>query len=62
MVHIGFALGNNDGEVYVKFDRVQGGENAVKGLNGRYFGGSRITAQFVVEAVYHMNFPKAATV
>ncbi|KAK5116514.1 hypothetical protein LTR62_008063 [Meristemomyces frigidus] len=60
--HIGLALDNNDGEIYIKFDRVQGGENAFRGLNGRWFGGRMITAQYVVDAVYHMNFPKAANV
>ncbi|KAL2075705.1 hypothetical protein VTL71DRAFT_648 [Oculimacula yallundae] len=30
---------NSQGDIYLKFDRVQGGENAIKGLNGRYFGG-----------------------
>ena len=60
MVHIGLALDNNDGEIYIKFDRVQGGENAIRGLNGRYFGGKMISAQYVVDAVYAMNFPKAA--
>ncbi|KAK4550444.1 hypothetical protein LTR36_000022 [Oleoguttula mirabilis] len=62
VVHIGLALDNNDGEIYIKFDRVQGGENAIRGLNGRFFGGQLITAQYVVDAVYHMNFPKAAGV
>ncbi|KAK4631625.1 RNA-binding protein rsd1 [Fulvia fulva] len=62
VVHIGLALDNNDGEIYIKFDRVQGGENAIRGLNGRWFGGRMITAQYVVDAVYHMNFPKAAQV
>ena len=62
VVHIGLALDNNDGEIYIKFDRVQGGENAIRGLNGRYFGGRMITAQYVVDAVYHMNFPKATNV
>ena len=62
VVHLGLALDNNDGEIYIKFDRVQGGENAFRGLNGRWFGGRQITAQYVVEAVYHMNFPKAANV
>ncbi|KAK0285130.1 Phosphatidylinositol-3-phosphatase SAC1 [Friedmanniomyces endolithicus] len=59
VVHIGLSLDNNDGEIYIKFDRVEGGQNAIRGLNGRWFGGQMITAQFVVDAVYHMNFPKA---
>ncbi|TKA73572.1 hypothetical protein B0A55_07912 [Friedmanniomyces simplex] len=62
VVHIGLSLDNNDGEIYIKFDRVEGGQNAIRGLNGRWFGGQMITAQFVVDAVYHMNFPKAANV
>lgn len=57
--HIDLALDNDDGEIYIKFDRVQGGENAIRGLNGRFFGGNTITAQFVVEAVYNMMFAKA---
>ena len=60
VVHIGVAPGSTDGELYVKFDRIQGGENAIKGLQGRLYGGRHITAQYVVDAVYNMNFPKAA--
>ena len=62
VVHIGLSMENNDGEIYVKFDRIQGGENAIRGLNGRYFGGEMISAQYVVEAVYNINFPKSANV
>ncbi|CCC13655.1 hypothetical protein SMACR_07222 [Sordaria macrospora] len=43
---------NSAGDIYLKFDKVQGGENAIKGLNGRYFGGRMITAAPVVDAVY----------
>lgn len=60
VLHIGVAPGSTDGEIYVKFDQVSGGENAIKGLQGRFFGGQKITAQYVVDAVYNMNFPKAA--
>lgn len=62
VVHIGVAPGSTEGEIYIKFDRVAGGENAIKGLQGRLFGGHHITAQYVVDAVYNMNFPKAANV
>ena len=51
---------NSEGEIYVKFADVSGGDKAVKGLNGRFFGGRTLTAQFIVDAVYNMNFPKAA--
>lgn len=60
VVHIGLALDNDDGEIYIKFDRVQGGQNAYRGLSGRYFGGRQITAQYVVDAVYRMVFPEAS--
>ena len=56
---MGLALDNDDGEVYIKFDRVQGGENAFRGLNGRWFGGKMITADYVIEAMYNANFPSA---
>ncbi|KAH9844543.1 splicing factor, CC1-like protein [Teratosphaeria destructans] len=62
VVHLALALDNNDGEIYIKFDRVQGGENAIRGLNGRFFGGRTITASYIVEAVYNVAFPKAANV
>ncbi|KAF2843742.1 splicing factor, CC1-like protein [Patellaria atrata CBS 101060] len=47
---------NTQGDIYVKFDRIAGGENAIKGLNGRFFGGRIITAQPVVDAVYNSLF------
>ncbi|KAM7186122.1 hypothetical protein V8F20_011528 [Naviculisporaceae sp. PSN 640] len=40
-------------------DQISGGENAIKGLNGRYFGGRMITAQPVVDAVYSSLFSRA---
>ncbi|KAI9863307.1 MAG: hypothetical protein M1813_003749 [Trichoglossum hirsutum] len=47
---------NSQGDIYLKFDRVQGGENAIKGLNGRFFGGRQISATPVVDAVYSSLF------
>jgi RNA-binding protein 39 len=41
VVHIAPDLNTQD-DIYLKFDRVPrggGGENAIKGLNGRFFGG-----------------------
>ena len=58
-MHIGLNLDSNEGEVYIKFDRIAGGENAIKGLNGRWFGGRMISADYVVETMYNANFPKA---
>ncbi|KIH91295.1 RNA-binding protein 39 [Sporothrix brasiliensis 5110] len=50
---------NSNGDIYLKFDKVQGGENAIKGLNGRYFGGRMITAAPVVDAVYSSLFSRS---
>lgn len=49
---------NTQGDIYVKFDRVEGGENAIRGLNGRFFGGRQISAQPVVDAVYSSLFSR----
>lgn len=59
VVHVGLALDNNDGEVYIKFDRVEAGQKAIQGLNGRYFDGAMLSADYVIEAMYYANFPKA---
>jgi len=47
---------NTQGDIYIKFERVQGGENAIKGLNGRFFAGQMISATPVVDAVYSSLF------
>lgn len=57
MVHISVDP-NSKGDIYLKFDKVQGGENAIKGLNGRYFGGRMIDAAPVVDAVYSSLFSR----
>ena len=49
---------NSQGDI----DRVQGGENAIKGLNGRFFGGRQITAQPVVDAVYSSLFSRTKAI
>ncbi|KAM9881137.1 RNA-binding protein rsd1 [Verticillium dahliae] len=53
---------NSKGDIYLKFDKVQGGENAIKGLNGRYFGGRMIDASPVVDAVYSSLFSRTSSV
>ena len=50
---------NTKGDIYIKFEKVQGGENAIKGLNGRFFGGRQISAQPLVDAVYSSLFARA---
>jgi RNA-binding protein 39 len=61
VVHIA-ADPNSDGDIYLKFDRVQGGENAIKGLNGRFFGGRTINATPVVDAVYSSLFSRTKAI
>ncbi|KAJ5970354.1 RNA recognition motif domain eukaryote [Penicillium vulpinum] len=61
VVHISLDS-SSQGDIYLKFDRVQGGENAIKGLNGRYFGGRQITAQPVVDAVYSSLFSRTKAI
>ena len=53
---------NTQGDIYLKFSTVQGGENAIKGLNGRFFGGRQISAQPIVDAVYSSLFSRAKAV
>lgn len=53
---------NSKGDIYLKFDKVQGGENAMKGLNGRYFGGRMIDASPVVDAVYSSLFSRTRAI
>lgn len=43
---------SSKGEVYMKFETPEQGERALVGLNGRYFGGRKLTANRVVEMVY----------
>lgn len=49
---------NTQGDIYLKFERVSGGEKAIQGLNGRFFGGRQISAQPVVDAVYSSLFAR----
>ena len=61
VVHISLDA-NTQGDIYLKFSTVQGGENAIKGLNGRFFGGRQISAQPIVDAVYSSLFSRAKAV
>lgn len=51
---------NTDGDVYVKFKELQGGENALRGLNGRNFNYRTIRASYVVDMVYDSLYAAAA--
>lgn len=61
MVHIALDP-NTQGDIYLKFERVTGGENEIKGLNGRFFGGRTISVQPVVDAVYSSLFSRTKAI
>jgi len=61
VVHCGIPAEKGEGSIFVKFKDLAGGDAALKGLNGRFFGGRVLSAQPVVDAIYHTNFPRAAT-
>jgi len=41
----------SEGEIYIKFDSIESAEKAIKGLNGRWFGGKQVTATFISDAI-----------
>lgn len=43
------------GEVFLKFDKTNSAERAIKELDGRWFGGKKITASYVSEAIFNAN-------
>jgi RNA-binding protein 39 len=46
----------------LKFSEVSSAEKAVKALNGRWFGGRQVIADYIPEKLYDVQFPKAASV
>jgi len=59
VVHIAVDA-NSDGEIFVKFEDVTGGEKAMQGLNGRSFNNRSIRASYVVDKIYNTQWPAAA--
>lgn len=41
----------SQGEIYVKFDSIDSAKNAIQGLNGRWFGGNQVSANFISDAI-----------
>ncbi|CAG8637809.1 816_t:CDS:2, partial [Paraglomus occultum] len=41
------------GDIYMKFDSITSAQNAVNGLNGRWFGGNQISAVFILDMFYN---------
>ena len=60
VVHIAVDT-NSEGEIFVKFDSVTGGEKALQGLNGRNFNNRRIRASYVVDKIYNSLWGAAAS-
>lgn len=52
---------NTEGDIYVKFDSVSGGEKALQGLNGRRFNERTIRASYVVDKIYNSLWGAAAS-
>ncbi|KAH7081067.1 hypothetical protein FB567DRAFT_562556 [Paraphoma chrysanthemicola] len=52
---------NTEGDIYVKFDSVSGGEKALQGLNGRGFNHRTIRASYVVDKIYNSLWGAAAS-
>lgn len=52
---------NTEGDIYVKFDSVSGGEKALQGLNGRSFNHRTIRASYVVDKIYNSLWGAAAS-
>lgn len=50
------SLQNSMGLVYLKFEAVAGGAAALNALNGRWFAGKMISAEFYNEAQYNAKF------
>jgi len=48
-----FVIKDSAGEIYVKFDSEDYATKAIEGLNGRFFGGKRITATFISDAIFN---------
>lgn len=59
VVHLA-ADAHSEGDVYVKFDSVTGGEKALQGLNGRNYNHRVIRASYVVDKIYDSLYASAA--
>jgi RNA-binding protein 23/39 len=51
---------NSKGFIYIKFSSRHAADDAIKALDGRFFGGKQVTAVHISEEDYVRMFPKAA--
>lgn len=59
LLHSGIGGDISQGEVYLKFQVVAGATKAYRNLNGRFFDGKMLSADYISETIYNMNFPNA---
>lgn len=52
-------IDETEGHVYLKFDTTLSSQNAVTGLNGRWFSGRQIEATFIPDLKYNAKYPDA---
>lgn len=50
---------NSQGFVYMKFSSTSGAQGALNALNGRWFAGRQIEADFIPESIYNNRFPES---
>lgn len=43
------------GEIYLKFDSIDSATKAITGLNGRFFGGAQVAANFISDAMFDVH-------
>lgn len=53
-----FVVKESQGEIYIRFEKVEDAVKATQGLNGRWFGGRQITANHVGDSLYDANVVK----
>jgi len=58
VIHI-FVDRESQGCVYMKFGSIPGAQNASNALNGRWFAGRMVTAEYINEPTYYRRFPEA---
>ena len=51
---------NSNGFIYIKFSSRHAADDAIKALDGRFFGGKKVAAVHISEEDYLRLYPKAA--
>lgn len=48
-----------EGFVYLRFDSANSAQNMMNSINGRFYAGRQVTAEFLPPAIYSMKFPQS---